>query len=197
MLAGVAGTHHQPQLHQAARRRVANVSHRHQYEKRGVPLRISIAQPRVRVGGPVHGGSSPLSSTRCGPPLAYLCWSATRRHCRPLLHSCARLDRGRCVAPQVSAHSRHSCLCRRLVALCPPSVGFMSTLHGRCVASTEADVQALTTTMLTSRSTLLRSYLRVHPAIQYRRAQGNLDSVLGKRPREADEDKSRETRARL
>lgn len=50
-------------------------------------------------------------------------------------------------------------------------------------ATSIADLNAISRSMLTSTSTLLKSYIRINPQLDYSRAQGHLDSVLGKRVR--------------
>ena len=54
------------------------------------------------------------------------------------------------------------------------------------------DLQAVSATMLTSTSTLMRHYVRVNPAEQYA-AQANLDSVLGKRSRDSEGEEKEES----
>lgn len=51
---------------------------------------------------------------------------------------------------------------------------------------THSDVQALSTSMLTSNSTLMKYYVKVNPQTQYRQAQEKLNGVLGKRSRTED-----------
>ena len=51
-------------------------------------------------------------------------------------------------------------------------------------AATVGDLNALSRSMLTSTSTLLRHYIRIKPTADYARAQAQLDSVLGKRSRD-------------
>lgn len=51
-----------------------------------------------------------------------------------------------------------------------------------------ADVHAVSTAMLTSESTLLRYYVKVHPQNEYRQAQERLNKVLGKRGRNEQDD---------
>lgn len=53
---------------------------------------------------------------------------------------------------------------------------------------THADMHAVSTAMLTSESTLLRYYVKVHPQDQYRQAQDKLNKVLGKRSRSQQEE---------
>lgn len=54
--------------------------------------------------------------------------------------------------------------------------------------TTIRDLQAVARSMLTSTETLLKHYIRVHPRVDYSRAQGQLDSVLGKRARPQEEE---------
>jgi len=53
-----------------------------------------------------------------------------------------------------------------------------------------SDVQAVSTAMLTSESTLIRYYIKVHPQQQYRQAQDKLNKVLGKRARSDQDEES-------
>jgi hypothetical protein len=59
-----------------------------------------------------------------------------------------------------------------------------SAIFDRGGAATVGDLNALSRSMLTSTSTLQRHYIRVKPAADYARAQAQLDTVLGKRPRD-------------
>lgn len=90
---------------------------------------------------------------------------------------------------------------RHIVATAMFHAGKAARMFVRCVrliaaASNEADVEAMTASMLTSRSTLFTNYVRVHPSAHYQRAQSTLDNVLGKRAFESGDEQQRATRPR-
>lgn len=57
----------------------------------------------------------------------------------------------------------------------------------------QRDIDSVAKSMLTSSTILMRHYIRVHPSVDYTRAQDHLDSMLGKRrTRDEDGDEAKE-----
>lgn len=73
-----------------------------------------------------------------------------------------------CLGVEVSPHKFRAVIASALYAEGNTSVG---------------DLSAVARSMLTSTDTLLKHYIKVNPAVDYSRAQDQLDSVLGKRQR--------------